>query len=245
MEGSERGEVARTIHTDDVAVGVVGRAKLGLLLEVSFEVVRALCPEGHADEGVGVVAGDAVAAEAARHRLVKDADRVDQYLLAGLETLPEESACLCAPQQGHIMNHLETISDSRPAPGLQLANPRTVLLAIVERLPRGRLLIRENGRIVADSGDKGDGKIAEIDVLDSRFYRAALFGGGIGAVEAYVRKWWETPDLTGLIRLFAMNIDYSDRWESWFSWLKAPFNILLARPIALGLILFRVGPPSI
>ncbi len=49
------------------------------------------------------------------------------------------------------------------------------------------------------------GLVATIDVYDRRFYRAVVLGGGIGAAEAYIRGYWDSPDLTAAMRVLAQN----------------------------------------
>ena len=44
-----------------------------------------------------------------------------------------------------------------------------------------------------------------LDIHDSRVYRSVLFGGTIGAAEAYAQAWWTTDDLTTLVRIMARN----------------------------------------
>ena len=60
---------------------------------------------------------------------------------------------------------------------------------------------------------------ARIDVRDPRTYRAVALGGTIGAAEAYADGWWDTDDLTALIRIMARNRDAADRLERSSAWL--------------------------
>jgi cyclopropane-fatty-acyl-phospholipid synthase len=46
---------------------------------------------------------------------------------------------------------------------------------------------------------------AEVVVLDPRFYRAIVFGGAVGAGEAFGEGWWTSPDLTAVVRLLVRN----------------------------------------
>lgn len=67
----------------------------------------------------------------------------------------------------------------------------------------GRLVVHEGGRTHVVG--QGDAPAAEIHVRNPRFYLAVALGGHIGAAEAYANGWWETPDLTAVIRLFLRN----------------------------------------
>lgn len=44
-----------------------------------------------------------------------------------------------------------------------------------------------------------------VQVRDRRFYKLVFWGGGLGAAEAFIRGYWQTPDLTTLLRVLARN----------------------------------------
>ncbi len=55
-------------------------------------------------------------------------------------------------------------------------------------------------------GSKGSPPLsASLNIHDSRVYRSVLFGGTIGAAEAYAQGWWTADDLTTLVRIMARN----------------------------------------
>ena len=58
---------------------------------------------------------------------------------------------------------------------------------------------REFGR----AGEKS--LAAKIEILDSRFYRQMVFGGSLGAAEAYIQGFWKCDDLVSLVRVFCRN----------------------------------------
>jgi|TARA_B110000259_G_scaffold88300_1_gene102751 cyclopropane-fatty-acyl-phospholipid synthase len=62
---------------------------------------------------------------------------------------------------------------------------------------------------------------AEIIVNNPRFYTEILFGGSIGASEAYIHKSWTSNDLTKVIQLMARNQSTMDSMEG-------PFRIIMA-----------------
>lgn len=79
-------------------------------------------------------------------------------------------------------------------------------------LAQGRLSITDwRGR--REHGPGGT-HVAELSVSDSRFYRALAFGGSLGAAEAYINGWWETPDLARLFRLFVVNPQCADGMDN-------------------------------
>lgn len=64
--------------------------------------------------------------------------------------------------------------------------------------------------------------VAHINVNHPGFYRRLLFGGSIGAGEAYMDKTWWSPDLVQVIRLMAVNMPLLQQLDSKWS---ALFNI--------------------
>ncbi len=49
------------------------------------------------------------------------------------------------------------------------------------------------------------GHAATINVHDRRFYRSVVLGGGLGAAEAYLRGYWDSPDLCATMCVLAQN----------------------------------------
>ena len=75
----------------------------------------------------------------------------------------------------------------------------------LEKLGEGRLVIDEGGSR-RQFGRSSDGSLAAtIEVRDGEFYRRLVFGGSLGAAEAYVRGAWTCDDLVGLVRIFCRN----------------------------------------
>ena len=44
-----------------------------------------------------------------------------------------------------------------------------------------------------------------VSIRDPRFYRRLVFGGSLGAAEAYIRGYWTCDDLVDLVRIFCRN----------------------------------------
>jgi cyclopropane-fatty-acyl-phospholipid synthase len=85
---------------------------------------------------------------------------------------------------------------------------RVLLIGELEKIRHGRL------RIIDDSFDRSFGRPRPeapfditVRVRDPRFYAEALFGGTVGAGEAYIRGYWHCDNLTDLVRLFIINDD--------------------------------------
>jgi cyclopropane-fatty-acyl-phospholipid synthase len=110
----------------------------------------------------------------------------------------------------------DTIIPSGPRPGIQLIPKsisgmlagiaRKALFSRLQRLDKGHLLLNEGG-ISSVFGEREDhAEIrATLFVHDHRFYTDVVFGGSIGAGEAYMAGVWSTGDLTQLIRIIILN----------------------------------------
>ena len=93
---------------------------------------------------------------------------------------------------------------------------KKLVLARFNRLSAGMIEVTEHGQI----SRYGHGEhVARIQVLDDRFWASIMKGGANGAAEAWVEGWWTTPDLTGLLRMFAREseVQYALSDRAWFS----------------------------
>jgi cyclopropane-fatty-acyl-phospholipid synthase len=79
------------------------------------------------------------------------------------------------------------------------------ILQRVAGLERGSLTVKDASGSTRLGRECAHEITAEIDVQDSRFYRLTALGGGLGFAEAYLRGYWQTDDLVGVIRLMARN----------------------------------------
>ncbi|GGO63340.1 SAM-dependent methyltransferase [Bowmanella pacifica] len=103
---------------------------------------------------------------------------------------------------------------------------RTTVLSLLGRMTQGRLLVKEQGRLVEQFGQASHPLQAEINILNPEFYTKVLSGGSVAAGETYTEGMWETPDLTAVVRLFAANITLLDKLERKLSWLRLPADWL-------------------
>lgn len=92
---------------------------------------------------------------------------------------------------------------------------RTIFRNWLANLSNGCLRIHEAGEIThyGQSPEQTD-LVADIHVLDAQLYTNVLFGGSIGAGEAYINGQWETNDLTAVTRLFARNLAVLDKIDA-------------------------------
>ena len=63
-----------------------------------------------------------------------------------------------------------------------------------------------------------------LEVKDTQFYGEVVFGGSIGAGEAYMQGYFDCDNLTNLIRLMVRNQSLLDSIESGFARLTAPIQ---------------------
>lgn len=62
---------------------------------------------------------------------------------------------------------------------------------------------------------------ATIEINHPDFYVRLMKGGSIAAGEAYIDGWWESPNLTDLMQLMALNMSALDSIESKSSWVSS------------------------
>lgn len=103
---------------------------------------------------------------------------------------------------------------------------RRLLISILNKATHGHFLLKENGLVIAEVGNRDDALQAEVNILDHRAYWRSLAGGNTGAGEAFIAGWWTSPDITQVTRFFARNLDMMDQWGKRFGWLLKPASLL-------------------
>jgi len=106
---------------------------------------------------------------------------------------------------------------------------RGVLFQCLQKMEIGCLTVIESfktettersERFSSPNGDyNGEPVAATIEVKHPGFYSRLLQGGSIAAGEAYMDGWWDSPDLTALMKLMALNLRALDKLEEQGSWL--------------------------
>lgn len=98
---------------------------------------------------------------------------------------------------------------------------RRLFLAVLQRLEFGCLRLHE-GELLLSFGQAPEQTdlVADIRVLDPQLYVDVVFGGSIGSGEAYMSGYWESNNLTSVIRLFVRNLSVLDAMDSQQSWLS-------------------------
>ena len=100
---------------------------------------------------------------------------------------------------------------------------RALLLSQLKKIRHGRL------RLVDGSEEHVFGRVsnetpfeATIRVRAPAFYTDAVFGGTVGAGEAYINDYWRCDNLTALVRLMVVNRPLMNDIDSGWSRLSAP-----------------------
>ncbi len=104
-------------------------------------------------------------------------------------------------------------------------NCKTFVHKLLEQLSSGHLILREAGQELC-FGDSNSTISATVQVKQPVFYRQVLFGGSIGAADAYIDGTWETDNLTNVIRILARNQQVLQQMEKRFALLTIPLQRL-------------------
>lgn len=81
---------------------------------------------------------------------------------------------------------------------------RRAVRARLARITRGRLVVHEGAHARA-FGDASGALVANVRVLDARFYRLLAQRGSLGGAEAYLDGCWSSDDLVAVVRVLARN----------------------------------------
>ncbi|EPX4142395.1 class I SAM-dependent methyltransferase [Vibrio vulnificus] len=105
---------------------------------------------------------------------------------------------------------------------------RTLIFKCLQRMEIGTLTVIESFQsdsqerserfVGSKHGHSGEPVNATIEVKHPGFYSRVLRGGSIAAGEAYMDGWWDSPDLTSLMKLMALNLNALDGLENQSSW---------------------------
>jgi cyclopropane-fatty-acyl-phospholipid synthase len=102
---------------------------------------------------------------------------------------------------------------------------RRAILSLLNRLVHGRITIIENSQRYP-FGEQADKSALQalITVHHRQFYTRILFGGSIGAAEAYMDGLWSADDLAMVMRILALNRNAFEDMEKGLARLTAPLN---------------------
>ena len=92
---------------------------------------------------------------------------------------------------------------------------RSLVLNKMKSLRYGHLLFSDNDQ-EQSFGDEDSLLKAKIIIHDRKFYSELIFGGSLGAAEAFMMGYWECDDLTTIVRILLMNRSVLDGFDSGF-----------------------------
>lgn len=108
-----------------------------------------------------------------------------------------------------------------------------MLIKRLAHLQHGAIKIVDNNQTMRFGQETSDSSLEKIEVTlyvkSSEFYGEVVFGGSIGAGEAYMQGYFECDNLTNLIRLMVRNQSLLDDIESSFAKITAPIQAWLHR----------------
>ena len=118
------------------------------------------------------------------------------------------------------------IEQTKPSRFDQLA--KKLLFRLLRGLRRGELTIIDGSarRIFGEKSDQFPLK-ATITVHHPRFYSSVVFGGSVGASEAFMAGQWSTDDLTTVVRIIILNREVFEGMEKGLARLTAPLHMFV------------------
>jgi cyclopropane-fatty-acyl-phospholipid synthase len=113
------------------------------------------------------------------------------------------------------------IEDARPRSRDRFA--RRILLALLARLKHGRITLVDGPEQHAfGEAEDSPAPAATVTVHHPRFYGDCLFGGTVGAAEAYMAGFWSADDLSTLIRIFTLQPELFGSMDTGLARITAP-----------------------
>ena len=96
---------------------------------------------------------------------------------------------------------------------------RKVIFKVLSQLNDAGLTLIETGGETYQFGDRQSTCQAQLVVYTPSLYKRVLKGGSIAAGEAYIDGWWDSPDVTSVVRVLARNLAVLETLEARMSWL--------------------------
>ncbi|KJG39601.1 cyclopropane-fatty-acyl-phospholipid synthase [Photobacterium angustum] len=97
---------------------------------------------------------------------------------------------------------------------------RHILFKVLKHLSNAGLSVSDSTEGTVFFGDKQAPLQASINVHNPLFYKRLLTDGSIGAGEAYMEGWWDSPNLTNVVRVLAKNLTTLDKLEAKMGWMS-------------------------
>lgn len=110
-----------------------------------------------------------------------------------------------------------------PAKRLLAHWSQTLICKMLAKLQYGQLVVQD-GKKKWTFGH-GSQPRAHVTIHSKSAYHKILFGGSIGAGEAYIEKLWDVDNLTALVRIMVLNMPLLDKMERGLAWLTRPLDL--------------------
>ena len=121
-----------------------------------------------------------------------------------------------------LQHRSATALEPAPRASVSARVARRIVLAILERVRGGEIVLCEGGRITRVGALDPERPLrALVHVRDERVYRQ-LLRGSIGLCESYMQGLWDCDDLVALTRIGALNVSGLDRLRRLLSPVLAP-----------------------
>lgn len=91
---------------------------------------------------------------------------------------------------------------------------KKALIKLLSNLTGGRLVLEEAGEIFSFGNVGGDEFTAHVFIHHPSAYRDILFGGSIGAAEAYMLGNWSSSSLLNVIKLMVINLELINKMDN-------------------------------
>ena len=101
---------------------------------------------------------------------------------------------------------------------------KTQMLNQLESAEYGTLTIYDGDAQHKILSDNPEWVEADIRIKDPQFYRYTALGGSVGAAEAYINGYWDSSNLTDVIRYFAVNQSVMDDMEGGLARFTTPLK---------------------
>ncbi|GGX61018.1 SAM-dependent methyltransferase [Saccharospirillum salsuginis] len=104
----------------------------------------------------------------------------------------------------------------------KLTTAQRLLFKALNRFQHGSLTLHDGDATFVFGNPDGPGPHASAQVHTKQVYREMLTGGALAAAECYVAGFWDTSDLTQVVRVFAANVNTTSKLNRTLGTLTRP-----------------------
>lgn len=115
-----------------------------------------------------------------------------------------------------------TTASSTSLQGAKLTLAQRWLFKALTRFKQGSLTLHDGDATFVFGNPDSSGPHATAQIHNRKVYREMLTGGALAAAEGYVVGFWDTPDLTQVVRVFAANLNTTSTLNQTLGMLSRP-----------------------